>query len=140
MTIISAVKTYIETYSGITTEIVSVNYLPESPTNYSIVPLPGARIIETDIVGNTVREYPFALQSMESTADELERLENSGFYETFAEWLDTQTEAGTFPTLDAGKTPTKIEATVGGVLFEQGQSDTGVYQIQCLLTYDQTAP
>jgi len=140
MSIISSLKTYIATCPSLGTDpLLSINYLDQGKTNYSIVPLPGARIIETDLVGNTVREYPFAFQSMESTAAELERLENSGFYEDFADWLETQTLAEIFPSMGTGKTPTKIEATVGGSLYEQGNTDTGIYQIQCLLAYDQDA-
>ena len=140
MTIISALKTYIATYTGLETGfLLQTDHLNPDGTNYSIIPLPGTRIIEEDVIGNTTREYPFAVQSNRSTADELTRLENSGFCEEFADWLESQTDADVFPTLGTGKTPTKIEATVGGVLYEQGESDTGVYQIQCLLTYDQDA-
>jgi hypothetical protein len=39
--------------------------------------------------------------------------------------------------MDEGKTATAIEATGWAYLYEQGQSDTGVYQIQCRLTYEQ---
>jgi hypothetical protein len=136
--IITALRTYIATYSGLATgAALSVDDIGSTPTEYAIVPLPGARIIETDLSGSTVREYPFAFQSTESTADDLERRQNNGFYENFADWLEAQTIAGVFPTLKTGKTPTKIETLGWGSLFEQGGSETGVYQIQCKLTYEQ---
>lgn len=138
MSILSAVQEYISGYSALKAGApVWVNYLGTVPTEYAIVPLAGSRIIETDIVGNSIREFPFALQSMESSADELERIETQEFYEAFAEWLDSQTEAEDIPTLDTGKTATKIEALGWAYLFEQGNSSTGVYQIQCKLTYEQ---
>ena len=74
---------------------------------------------------------------MESTSDELERLENSGFFETFTDWLESQTESGDLPTLGAKKTAEKIEALGWAYLYEQGKSSTGIYQVQCKLTYDQ---
>jgi hypothetical protein len=74
---------------------------------------------------------------MESTADELERLENSGFYEAFADWLESQSLVGTLPTLGAKQTATDIQALGWAYIYEQGQSSTGVYQIQCKLTYEQ---
>jgi hypothetical protein len=138
MSIISSVKTYLATYSGLTVGApLWVDYLGSHPTQYGIVPLAGTKVVESYIDGGGLREFPFAFQSMESTADELERLENNGFYEAFADWLDAQTLAGILPTLAAKKTPEKIEATGWAYLYEQGQSDTGVYQVQCKLTYEQ---
>lgn len=138
MSIISALKTYIATYTGLKTGApLWVDYLGSTHTQYAVIPLAGGKIVESYIDGSSTREYPFALQSMESTADDLERLENAGFVEAFADWLDEQTEAGTLPTLGTGQTPELIEATGWGYLYEQGNSDTGVYQIQCRLVYKQ---
>jgi hypothetical protein len=138
MTVIAAVKTYIATYSLLKTGApLWVNHLGPDPTQYAIIPLPGSKIVEWYISGSSKRSFSFAFQSMESTADELERLENLGFYELFADWLESQTIAGVFPTLASGKTPDSIEALGWAFLYEQGQSDTGIYQIQCKLMYDQ---
>ena len=138
MTIISAVKTYLLTYSNLKANApMWVDFLGPIPTEYVIIPLPGTKIIEQYLDGSSLREFPFAFQSMESTADELERLDNNGFYEALSDWFETQTEAGSFPTLASGKTATKIEALSWAFLYEQGQSSTGVYQIQCKLTYQQ---
>ena len=140
MSLISIVQTYIKTYSEIKEKIpVWVNYMNKEPIEFSVVPLPGARIIEAYISGSSLREYTFALQSVESTADELARLTSLGFYEAFATWLETQTEAGHLPDMDEGQTPVLIEALGWGYLFEQGDSQTGIYQIQCRLEYDQVA-
>ena len=141
MSLISAVRTYLATYSGLTTGApLWVDHLGQVPTEYGITPLGGARIVESNIDGSTVREFPFAFSSTESTADNLERLDNIGFYETFADWLESQTNAGAFPTLATGKTATKIEALEWAYLYQEGESSTGIYQIQCKLTYEQTAP
>ena len=140
MSIISAIKTYLKTYTGLKTNApVWVDFLGPLPTEYAVIPLAGGRVLESYIDGSSLREYPFAFQSMESTADELERLETQDFYEAFAEWLESQTEIGTLPTLATGKTAVDIMATGWGYLYEQGQSETGVYQIQCKLFYKQDA-
>jgi hypothetical protein len=137
---LSAVTTYIKTCLDLADGApVWVDFLGSDGVQYSVVPLPGARIISEDIIGNTVREFPFAFQSMASTADDLERLETAGFFETFAAWLESQSKSGVFPTLEEGQEPTKIESTGWGFLYEQGVSDTGIYQIQCKLTYEQGA-
>ena len=138
MSIISALKTYIGNYSSLKANApLWVDYLGATPTGYSIVPLAGARQVESYINGGGAYEYPFAFQSMESTADELERIDTQGFYEAFASWMDSQTLTGNLPTLGTGQAATAIEATGSAYLFEQGSSETGVYQIQCKLSYEQ---
>lgn len=141
MSLISAVQEYIKTYSALTANApVWIDYIGKEPTQYAISPLPGARIIETFLDNSTTREFPFAFEMVELTADDATRLDNIGFFESFAEWLETQTKAETLPTLATGKTPEKIEALGWGYLLDEGESGTGVYQIQCKLTYSQVAP
>ena len=138
MSIISALATYLKTYSGLQSGVpLWVDYLGGVNTQYAIVPLAGDKVIERYINGGSLREFPFAFRSMESTADDLERLETLGFYEAFADWLESQTEAGALPTLGTKKAAVSIEAQGWAYIYEQGQSDTGVYQINCKLTYEQ---
>jgi hypothetical protein len=140
-TILDAVKTYIKTYGSLDSNAaVLVDYLGQSPTQYAIVPVPGTKILEKYIDGGSRREFPFSFQSMESTANELERIANNGFFEAFADWLESQTNANVLPTLNANQHPTIIEATGWGYLFQQGESDTGIYSIQCRLEYEQDRP
>ena len=141
MSVISAIQTYIKTYSSLVANApVWVDYIGKVPTQYAISPLPGARIVETYLDDSTTREFPFAFELVEFTSDDATRLENLGFFEAFAEWLESQTKAGTLPTLATGKTAEKIEALGWGYLLDEGESGTGVYQIQCKLTYSQVAP
>jgi hypothetical protein len=143
MSIISSLKTYIATWTaGMgSSPPLWVDFLNPTPNNYEIVPLPGNRIVLTYLNGDSEREYPFAFQAMFSTADEAERLESNGFFETFADWLESQTLTGTLPTFTGTptKTATAIEASGWAYLYEQGQSETGIYQIQCKLSYSQLA-
>lgn len=141
MSMISALKTYIATYTGLdASAALLVDVLGKEPTQYAIVPIPGARIVESYIDGGSKREYPFAIQSMEANGDEATRMAINEFYESLADWFETQTEAGTLPTLAAGKTPESIEALGWGFLQEFGESGVGLYQIQAKLTYEQVAP
>lgn len=138
MSIIAALQTYLKTFTGLDSGApVWVNYLGAEPVQYSIAPLPGNKIVESYVNGGSLREYPFAFRSAESTADDLERLGTSGFYEAFSDWLESQTEAGVLPALGSGQTAEKIEALGWGYLFEQGVSETGIYQVQCRLRYTQ---
>lgn len=137
-TVIGGVKDYLQDYSGLKTNApVWVDALGPNPTEYAIIPIPGEKVVETYINGGSLREFPFAFQSMESTADELERLETNGFFEALADWFESQTESGILPTLSEGKTAVSIEASNWAYLYEQGTSDKGIYQIQCKLVYEQ---
>jgi len=141
MSIISGLQSFVAGYSALDKDaIVSVDQLGALAAEYAIVPLPGARVLEGYINGGSLREYPFALQSKEYTADELTRLATSEFFEGFADWLETQTAAGSLPTLGTGQTATRIEATGWAHLYQIGQSDVGIYQIMCRLEYEQAAP
>lgn len=138
MTILSAVQTYLKTYSGLVVDApLWVEYLGAAPVEYSITPLPGAKVIEEYLNGASLREFPFAFSSVESTADDLQRLETSGFYEAFADWLEAQTEAGVLPTLGAKQNAITIQTLGWAFLYEQGVSDTGIFHVQCKLKYEQ---
>lgn len=138
--LIGSIKAYLESYSGLKANApVWVDLLGVNPGQYAVIPLPGTRIVEKYIDGSSLREFPFAVQSVESTSDELERLEIHGFFEALGDWFESQTEAGTLPTLSANKTPESIEVTSWAFLYEQGVSDKGIYQVQCKLVYKQSA-
>ena len=114
-----------------------VNYLGVEPEQYSIVPLPGEGVIEWYLDDGSQRVFPFALQYASSTSDDLARLVATGFSEALSDWFELQTNRKNLPTMPTGKTPFSIEATGSGYLYMEGQSNTGIYQIQCKLTYDQ---
>lgn len=138
MSIIGAIQTYLKTYSSLKSGApVWVDYLGPQPTEYSVQPMPGTKVIERYLDGGSLREFPFVFTSTESTADDPERLNTIGFYEAFSDWMDSQTDAGVFPTLSAKQEAIRLEAITGGYLFDQGGSSTGIYQIVCKLTYTQ---
>ena len=138
MSMIGAVQAYLKQYSELPAGApVWVDTVGPAAGEYGVIALAGTRVVETYINGKSLREFSFAFQSTESTADDLARLETNGFYEAFADWLDAQTEAGSLPVLDAKRTAVAIEATGWAFLYEQGNSDTGIYQIQCKLFYEQ---
>ena len=138
---ISAVKAYFQTYitANDSGKPLWVNYLEAEPVSYSIVPIGGNRKVSTYIHGNSgEREFVFAFQSGRFTADDAERVGNIEFFESLAEWLDDQTEQNNLPTMPSGFNALGIEALGDGYLFEQGESTTGVYQIQCRLEYSKS--
>lgn len=138
-TVIEAVKDYLSDYiedADTKEHPLWVNFLKAEPVEYSIVPLGGARKVSEYIHGNSgEREFVFALQSGRFTADEAERVGNLEFFETLAEWMDDQSDIDNLPSLPAGFAAHTIEAISYGYVFEQGGSETAVYQIQCRLEY-----
>ena len=84
-TIISALKAYLLTYPELTDGAsLNVDFVGPDMKGYNIAPLPGEKVLESYIDGGSMRAYPFSFQSVESTADELARMEANGFYEDFS--------------------------------------------------------
>jgi hypothetical protein len=140
-TIIAALKTYIQTYSGIgASGVLMVDFLSGNPGEFCISPQPGEKIITRYVDNSSLRQFPFAFQMMAYSADEATRMANNGFYEGISDWFESQTLAGTLPTLNTNQHPALIEATSQPFLFQQGESGTAVYQMNCRLEYDQDKP
>ena len=116
-----------------------VDYLPQGTNTYSIEEVPAQAILRTNIDGSTERQFLFVFASRLFYSEELRNnIDNSGFFEDFAEWLEEQTDNDNLPELEAGKKASKIEAISSGYLFDvSGDLATARYQIQCRLTYDQ---
>lgn len=137
---LQAVRDYLLTFPGLATgALVLINSVDAQPISYSIVPTPGPLWAKKWVSGGGERVFPFAIQMMAST-DAYDQIENDGFFDTLATWLESQTRAKVFPILATGKTVSKIEATSLPYLFLQGESDTGIYQAEYKLTYNQAAP
>ena len=139
MTVIESVKDYILT-CPLLKELkrLNIDFLPEDPDTYSIEGVPAAEIIRHYLDGGTERQFLFVFAARLFYSEEVRNnIENSGFYEKFAEWLEEQTEADNLPKLAEGKTATKIEAMSSGYLYDiSGDLTNARYQIQCRLIYD----
>lgn len=139
MTIIESVKNFILT-CPLLSELkrLNVDFLPEDPDTYSIEEIPAQAITKTYIDGSTERQFVFVFASRFYYSEEVRNnIENSGFYEEFAEWLEEQTKADNLPELTGCKTATKIEAMSSGYLYDiAGDLNNARYQIQCRLIYD----
>jgi hypothetical protein len=118
--------------------LVMVDNVDSKPVNYSVIPLPGEQIVESYLDGSSLRQFPFAFQTVKSTADDLERIETVGFLEDLMDWFEERTEEENLPTLEGGKESESIEISSWGYLYDQGVSDTGIYQIIGRLVYKQS--
>lgn len=111
---------------------VNVNYLEPHADTYSIEEIPIEPIVKKYVNGDTVRQYAFIFTSREPYgADVLTNIDNSGFYEKFAEWIESN---DMLPVLDGGLEPLEIKVTSTGYAFAVTE-DTAQFQIQLKLKY-----
>lgn len=114
---------------------VNVDYLEDKPTTYSIEEVPSDVVIQKYVDGSSKRQYVFVFASRESySEDVIDNINNSGFYEDFAEWLEEQTNNDNLPFIGDDKEVLKIEAMTNGYAFKT-DVDTARYQIQCRIIY-----
>ncbi|MGN9161219.1 chloramphenicol resistance protein [Clostridium sulfidigenes] len=114
---------------------VNVNYLEPSPDTYSIEEIPIEPIMKKYVNGDSIRQYAFIFTSREPYgADVLQNIDNSGFYEKFAEWIESNNDNEIFPLLDNGLEPLEIKVTSTGYAFAVTE-DTAQFQVQMRLKY-----
>lgn len=134
MTIIESLYQYFKACPLLGDNKINIDYLPEKNREYTIDTITGDPVIRKYIRGPALKQYLFAFGSREAYGpDDLQNLANSGFYEQFAKWLDTQTKIKNFPSMEDQK-PIRIEAQSSGYLFNS-DTETARYQIQCRLIY-----
>ena len=114
---------------------VNVNYLEPNTDTYSIEEVPIEPILKRYINGDSIRQYAFIFTSREPYGiDVLQNIDNSGFYEKFADWIETQNNNEIFPLLDNGLEALEIKVTSTGYAFAVTE-DTAQFQIQLRLKY-----
>lgn len=114
---------------------VNINYLEPNVDTYSIEEIPIEPIIKKYVNGDSVRQYAFIFTSREPYgADVLQNIDNSGFYEKFAEWIEENNNNNILPVLENNLEPLEIKVTSTGYAFAVTE-DTAQFQIQLKLKY-----
>jgi len=137
--IIKALRNYIRTCPNLDTFNnairVNVNYLEPNPDTYSIEEVPIEPIVKKYVNGDSIRQYAFIFTSREPYGiDVLQNIDNSGFYEKFADWIEKNNDNAIFPLLDNGLESLEIKVTSTGYAFAVTE-DTAQFQIQLKLKY-----
>ena len=137
--IIKALRDYIRTCPHLDTFNnsikINVNYLEPETDTYSIEEVPIEPILKTYVNGDSIRQYAFIFTSREPYGvDELQNIDNSGFYEKFADWIENQNNNEIFPLLTNRLEPLEIKVTSTGYAFAVTE-DTAQFQIQLRLKY-----
>lgn len=139
MTVIESIRNFVETcpYLPEFRKAVNAEYLGEAAKSYMIESTPIEPITKRYMDGSSVRQFAFVFASREYFGpDVIENIDNSGFYEHFATWLEESTLSGKLPQMGAGRTPKKIVALTTGYVFNADKAKA-MYQIQCKLIYFQ---
>lgn len=124
---------YLETFNNAIR--VNVNYLEPDADTYSIEEVPIEPIVKKYVNGDSIRQYAFIFTSREPYGiDVLQNIDNSGFYEKFADWIENQNNKDILPLLDSGLEPLEIKVTSTGYAFAVTE-DTAQFQIQLRLKY-----
>lgn len=115
----------------------NVNYLGAEPVEYAIIEAPTTPVLQSYLDGSSIRRRAVAITAVKDySSDLLQQLAETGFWEAFAQWVETQNEAETLPDLSDDKTSLAVEVSATHYLL-QTTAQTARYQIQLLLTYEQ---
>lgn len=135
MSIMEAVRAYIRTYPPLTGDKINVDFLDHKNNSYTVDSVPSNGVVKTYMDGSQVCQFLFILASREAYGgDILTQIENLGFYEDFARWLDENSRKGRLPLLEGGCVAQEIGATTSGYAFT-AEGNKARYQIQCRLIY-----
>ena len=92
-------------------------------------------ILRRYVNGDTERQYQFNFGSREFySMDRIQNIQNSAFYEEFADWVEEQNRNENFPELPDGCEPRSLEVLSPGYIYD-GSMRNARYQIQLRLTY-----
>ena len=134
MNIIEAIREYISDLDCMATFEINVNYLDGENDSFSIEEVPCNPIIKKYIDGSTLRQYQFVFCGREPYGAEiLQNIENSTFYEDFANEIEEKNNNDVLPTLE-GMEATSLEITSNAYTVSVTE-DTAMYQINLNLKY-----
>ena len=134
--LIDSVRSYILACPFLSDGRVNVDYIG-TDMGYSVDPLPCDPIMQRYMDGGAKKQFQFAFTSQEEyDQDARINIENSGFFQSFEEWLEQQSFNGNLPKLEEKKNPISIETLNSGYLYDINE-EKAKYRIECRLIYTQ---
>ena len=134
MKIIEAIRDYIANMDCMKTfdNAINVNYLDSEIDSFSIEEIPCNPVVKKYVDGSSVRQFQFVFCSREPYGAEiLQNIENSNFYEDFANEIELKNSKDILPNIDGIKS---IEVTSNAHTVSVTE-DTSMYQINLNLKY-----
>lgn len=136
MKIIEALRDYIGRMNCMSTytTAINVNYLDSVVDSFSIEEVPAVPIIKKYVNGKAKRQFQFVFSSREPYSNEiLQNIENSSFYEDFANEIEAKNNADDLPVVD-GIESSSIEVTSSAYTVST-EEDTSMYQVNLNFKY-----
>ena len=136
MKIIEAIREYISNLDCMATfeNAINVNYLSGENDSFSIEEVPCNPIVKKYLDSSTLRQYQFVFCSREPYgAEVLQQIENSTFYEDFANEIEEKNNNDILPTID-NMEAMSLEITSNAYTVSVTE-DTAMYQINLNLKY-----
>lgn len=134
--LIECIRDYVMQYPGLDENgCLYVDYLGAQAIEYAVESVPCDPVFKRYTDGGCIRQFLFVFASREYySADVTQCIENLGFYEKFAAWIEEQNESGSLPALPGGRESLSLEVRTGGYVFD-ADTDTARYQMQLRLLY-----
>lgn len=112
-----------------------VDALGPDPVEYTIETGIFDPVIQRYVDGSSERQYQFQFGSREFySMDRVQNIENSTFYEEFADWVEMKSNEGELPKLPKGMHAEELEVLSPGYIFD-GAMKNARYQISLRLVY-----
>lgn len=112
-----------------------VDALGPDPVEYTIETGIFDPVIQRYVDGSSERQYQFQFGSREFySMDRVQNIENSTFYEEFADWVEMKSNEGELPELPKGMHAEELEVLSPGYIFD-GAMKNARYQTSLRLVY-----
>lgn len=112
-----------------------VDALGPDPVEYTIETGIFDPVIQRYVDGSSERQHQFQFGSREFySMDRVQNIENSTFYEEFADWVEMKSNEGELPELPKGMHAEELEVLSPGYIFD-GAMKNARYQISLRLVY-----
>lgn len=136
MSIIKALQDYLAAYDGMELQPIPkvlTDRPDEQPSSFALAPSGNGKT-SADLDGNKTYRNNYVFYAKAAAADETDRRDNYDFLEGFADWLEEQDAAGSYPELPGGCEAESLEVS-NALLFDLFEDGTGLYQVQIQLVY-----
>lgn len=133
--IIEVIREYLSQYSGFAGQKLNVDFLPPDAASFSVDAVPCKAIVKQYLNGASLRQFDFVIAMRSFWGKDLrQQIDNLGFFEGLAGWIEEQSRQHKLPDLGAGRQPRALEVSSSGYAFAP-DTDLARYQMQCKLTY-----
>lgn len=133
MTKIEAIREYFNKCPVLDDEArINIDYIGNEVIEYAIYSEPISPIYKEYVDGGTIKQFGFTFTTINFySAELLQQLENSSFFEDFQAWIEDNNKNHNLPLV---KGAIRIEILTNGFLLD-AEADKAKYQIQLKLIY-----